>query len=220
MNKNGMLLSFLGLVLLAWMSAAQADIVPNQNFEENNGLTAEQLAAAFVTLQPGSTNITAWVVKDHPIDYVGPNMWKNYFDRSVHLKNLGAIQTTLNTVVGAKYTLEFDIDGNWAGGNETKYMQVSATGNLPQVYGTSKPSWWDPANQTTFMNWTDWEYVFTATGTQTLLTFASLETNDFGPALDDPKIIGVTNPVPLPGALVLLGTGLLTLAGFRRKLKR
>jgi hypothetical protein len=222
MKKIGMILTLLGLVLLAWLPAAWADIVPNQSFEENNGLTAEQLAADFVTLAPGSTNITSWVVKDHPIDYVGPNKWNNYFARSVHLKNLGAIQTTLDTVVGGVYELEFDIAGNWDGGNDTKFMQVSATGNPSQVFSTTKPEGWIPGDKA--MNWFDVIYEFTATSPKTVLTFASLETNDFGPAIDDPKIEDFRPPVdppraPLPGTVVLLGSGLLALAAFRRKVR-
>jgi hypothetical protein len=218
MRKTGLAIVLLGIALLVWMTAAQADIVPNQGFEENNGLTQTQLDADYVTLAPGATNITYWTVIDNPVDYIGPNLWRNYNDRSVHLKNLGAIQTTLNTVAGWVYTLEFDIGANWDGGNTTKRMQVSATGNTSQDYAYEKPSWWTPGQTLPLSpGWHDVEYVFTATGTQTVLTFASLEDNDYGLGIDDPKIISVTTP--LPGTLVLLGSGLLTLAALRRRLK-
>jgi hypothetical protein len=218
MRKTGLAVTFLGMVLLVWLSAAQADIVPNQGFEENNGLTPTELAADYVTLAPGSTNITYWTVVNNPIDYVGPNLWRNYNDRSVHLKNLGAIQTTLNTVAGYVYELEFDMGANWDGGNTIKHLRVSATGNLSQDYSYEKPSWWQPNPTPPYPpGWFDVEYEFTATGAQTVLTFASLEDNDFGLGIDDPKIISVT--VPLPGTLVFLGSGLLTLAALRRRLK-
>lgn len=64
---------------------------------------------------------------------------------------------------------------------------------------------------------------FTATGSQTVLTFASGDTGSpYGPVIADVSATAqapLVSPTPEPGGLLLLGTGLATLAGLvRRKL--
>jgi hypothetical protein len=62
------------------------------------------------------------------------------------------------------------------------------------------------------MNWTPITWSFVANDGSATLNFQSLEINAFGPALDDVSV----NAVPLPPSLLLLGSGLLGLAGLRR----
>ena len=74
------------------------------------------------------------------------------------------------------------------------------------------------------MGWAEYGFRFTATGGSTTLTFASTRDapgapngKSYGAALDNVRV----NPVPIPGTVVLLASGIAGVAGWgRRRRKR
>jgi hypothetical protein len=69
------------------------------------------------------------------------------------------------------------------------------------------------------MGWVNKTVTFVASG-PTSLQFTSTSDSPYGPALDNVSVNEVTSQVPEPGSLMLLGSGLASLAGLvRRKLQ-
>lgn len=121
------------------------------------------------------------------------------------------VSYTVNAVAGQQYT--FDgwvqdiISGNWG----PPVLSFRVNGVQQDTFSFS--------NQRT---WNEFTFTYTAV-TAGNTTFAlhdnntALGMNDFG--LDDLKLTG-PNPVPLPSTVLLLSSGLLGLAGLRRRLKK
>lgn len=173
-------------------------------------------AAGFQTLFAGSTAIDGWSVSSGSIDWIGSYWQPGPPDglRSIDLAGNGAgtITTSFATTPGKQYTVTFSLSGNYDGNTEklTRTALVSVDGGTPQTFVFEKPNGWSREN----MGWIQQAYSFTAAGATTSLTFSSGEgTSPYGAALDN------VNVVPLPGAVWLLGAGLIGLAGIRRRMK-
>lgn len=163
----------LGLVAGAYA----APINSNGSFEDgvNPGV--------FTQLLPGSTNIDDWTVVSGSVDYIGTYWVSSDGSRSLDLTGSngqpGAVSQTFTTVAGHTYVVTFDLAGNPAGGPVVKTLEVDA-GGTPATYT------FDTTGRTlTDMGWTEETFTFTATGTSTTLTFTSLDSGFFGPALDN-----------------------------------
>jgi choice-of-anchor C domain-containing protein len=147
----------------------------------------------FTTLVPGDTNITDWAIGSGSVDYIGTYWVASNGARSIDMNGTaaGSISQTFPTVVGATYTVTFDLSGNPDGSPTIKEVSVSATGATPGVfqYDTSIE-----LNSTADMKWKSKTYSFTATAANTTLTFASTIPGAFGPALDN---ISISDPPPV-----------------------
>jgi choice-of-anchor C domain-containing protein len=90
----------------------------------------------------------------------------------------GGIQQTFDTTPGTVYAVTFDLNDNNGDNNLTpRSVQVSAA-SVVQVFTYTPTVIWGP--------WITQSFTFTATATETTLTFHSLVPNsDFGPLLDN-----------------------------------
>ena len=147
-----------------------------------------------INLSVGSTDITGWTVGSGNIDYIG-SYW-NAADgaRSLDLNGLisGSIYQDLITIPGQTYEVVFYMAGNPAGGPTIKHLRVFA-GSQPFDF-TFDISGHSFSN----MGWEPRSFTFIATDSTTRLTFQSLDTGFYGPALDNVQvtpIVDITPPV-------------------------
>lgn len=133
-----------------------------------------------------STSIGDWTVTSGNVDYIGSYWVASDGDRSLDMTGsdgtAGSVSQTFATVAGHTYKVSFDLAGNPVGAPVVKTLEVDA-GGMPQSYI------FDTTGKTLAdMGWAEQTFEFTATGTSTTLTFASMDTGFYGPALDNVKI--------------------------------
>lgn len=185
----------LGLVAAA---GAQAATIQNGSFE------SPAVGGGFTSYGAGSTALTGWTIGGAGVDHINGYWLASDGQLSLDMSGPGAgsiSQTVSSLIAGRTYTVTFDMSGNPDGGNAVKDMQVSAAGaSQDYAFDTSVI-----ASRTTDMMWQTMSFDFVATAGSETLTFSSLETNAWGPALDN---VGISlAPVPLPaGAALLIGT--------------
>ncbi|NPV04898.1 MAG: choice-of-anchor C family protein [Syntrophaceae bacterium] len=168
---------------------------------------------AFSTLYAGSTAINGWIVGGDSIDWIDSYWQPAVGSRSIDLSGNGpgSLSQQFDTVPGTTYRVTFAMAGNPAGGDAIKDLRVTAVGIGSGVYAFNTTG-----KTLTAMGWDTRDFVFTARNTVTTLVFESLESNAYGPALDAVAV----NVVPIPGALWLLGSGLVGLVVIGRRRTR
>ena len=205
------------IVLLAFSApmggAAQAAPFQNGCFETGPAV------GGFVTHSAGDTQITGWTVTGANIDYIGTYWTAADGSRSLDLSggSAGGVQQAFDTQAGHVYRVSFSLAGNPVGPPAIKTVQVQATG------GTSTNYTFDVTGHTqASMGWTTQTYTFTATGSTSTLSFTSLDSSAYGPALDNVVVSDVTPaPVPTLSQWGLVGlAGLLGFAALRGRRRR
>jgi choice-of-anchor C domain-containing protein len=191
--------------ILAAAGAAYAGPFQNGSFEINS----YSGSGGYQTLGTGDTSMTGWTVTSGNVDLIN-TYWQaaqGNFSLDMSGDEAGAIAQTFDTVAGHGYDVTFDLAGNPDGGNVIKQLLVSAAG-ASDVYSfdTAGFSHGD-------MGWTLETFFFIADSSSTTLTFASLEGNPYGPALDNVSV----QDVPEPGSVAVLGLGLLGLGVMARR---
>ncbi len=194
-------------------SAAQAASLVNGSFEDGFGQPA---AGGFVSLPSGSTAITGWTVGDNGIDWIDDGYWEaSDGQRSLDLSRIaaGSIAQTFATIVGAIYTVTFDLAGNPDGPNETKVQVTSVNGPpFQQLFFFDV----GPGNTRQNMGWETKSFTFTANSNQSTLTFGSATDTPFGPAIDNVSV----QAVPEPGTWLMMIVGFGLLGGMLRGRRR
>lgn len=194
------------LVGLAAVGPAQANQILNGSFE-----TPVVPPATFQNIPVGSEPAGFdWTVVTNSVDLVS-NVLAYEGDQLLDLVGFGstgAIQQTFATVAGQQYTFFFAYANNPIS-TTTASADVTITDGVTTLLSQSITH-----NTSTIsdLDWATLNLSFIATGTSaTLLYNNTVGSNNGGILLDAVDITAV----PLPGAVWLLGSGLLSLAGFK-----
>ncbi|MDE1177389.1 MAG: PEP-CTERM sorting domain-containing protein [Edaphobacter sp.] len=235
----------LSALTLAAATVAHADpMIVNGGFEQTLTPTSSQFGSQYPSQQvtgwnstgynfvflPGTANTTGAVGTDNPVIFWGPaNGSNNGFTASPDGGNFVAIdgvyqpgpltQVVTGLTPGSPVTISFYYAGAQQygfDGDTTDAIQISLGS---ETYTTDVLS----VDNHGFTGWQAASFTFTPTSTSELLSFMA----DSTPAGDPPFAlldgVTITSPVPEPGSLVLLSTGLLSAAGYvgrrYRKLK-
>ena len=180
---------FVTVLMLSLFATPVFALGMNGSFEDGTD------PGSYVTLNPGDTDITDWTIVSGTVDYIGTYWTAFEGSRSIDMSGTeaGSISQTFTTVVGATYEVTFDMAGNPDGEQGMKTMDVMATGGSTQDYS------FDTTGKTTGdMGWLPKVYEFTATETDTELTFISTTDSAYGPALDNVVITETEAPVDDP----------------------
>ncbi|MCA1623376.1 MAG: choice-of-anchor C family protein [Acidobacteria bacterium] len=167
-------------------------ITPAVFAQSNGSFETDTNPGGFTTVYMGNTNIDDWSVDFGSIDYIGSYWQASEGVRSIDMSGrneAGQISQTLTTVAGWTYQVTFDMSGNPDGGCGVKEMSVSVDGLSSQSYTYDTCL---SGNTREDMKWAPNTYYFTATSSETVLTFTSLIAGFFGPALDNVNIEIVT----------------------------
>jgi choice-of-anchor C domain-containing protein len=214
MKKFVFITALLLLALVFAPAGAQAvlitNLLTNGGFESGTDPPTDTPSRTLFAGQTSADDITGWTVLTGSVDWVNTYWTAEEGERSLDLcgNTVGAISTTFDTIPGAIYKVTFYVSGNFVGGDGTKLLQITADGQYVNI-GIPTPTEWS----TESMGWTQIIWTFTADDDSAQLTFAALNNNAYGPALDNVAV----EFVPLPPTALLLGSGLLGLWGWRRK---
>jgi choice-of-anchor C domain-containing protein len=209
-------------VLCLGTSVGQANLITNGSFEEGTEAPGSSWRVLYAG-EDSADDITGWIVTTESIDWYGTCWTPAEGKRSIDLSGnrSGALTSTpFKTIPGLDYEVVFYMSGNFDPnftGDKSKTLIVSAA-SQSWPFTFIKPDDWSTSN----MNWQKIIWTFTANADFTELTFASSSGSACGPAIDNVSVMLVPLPgaIPLPPGVLLLGTGLLCLAGFRRFRKR
>jgi choice-of-anchor C domain-containing protein len=214
MKAHALAVAVAPLALFAAAPAAAAGFI-NGSFESSTCVAA---AGVYATVSAGNGCITGWTVDSGSVDYINGYWEAKDGVASIDLagNNPGTISQTFDTIAGKLYSVDYWLSGNPDGGSVQKFGVISAvngsligSATFAGLQGTSRSN----------MNYSPWNFTFTATGPTTKLSFASNPSagNFYGAALD---AVSVRSAVPEPGtwALMLLGFGAVGF-GMRRRRK-
>ncbi|MBN1256634.1 MAG: choice-of-anchor C family protein [Planctomycetes bacterium] len=200
-------------LIVTFTVTAEANLVLNGSFESGPELIDS--LGYWQNVYPPSTAIDNWTVINNSVNYKGP-----YWEASDGIYSLdlngeegpGGVEQAFATVIGAEYSVTFDMAGNPSthvdNYTSIKWMTVAAAGD-------SADFWFDITGKTNAaMGYEGHTWSFTATGTLTTLQFYSTDPTDrWGPVLDNVVVVAIPEPV----TTALLGASVLALLLKKRR---
>jgi hypothetical protein len=204
---------------VAAVTPVQAELIANGSFEypSNEGQPYKTYDSSVIPPIP------IWTVVTNSVDIVTSG-WSNIpaygggqFLDLVGSGHGGAISQTLSTLPGQQYSLSFAYSNNYDSNiNASAEVIVAGLGSTTNLLPSGLQSLSHSSTETTFV-WTLYYATFTADAAETTLLFRETDGLSWngGILLDAVSL----NAVPLPPSILLLGSGLLSLVGFRRFMK-
>ncbi len=222
-NKSKILIVVCALSMVA--GVARGNLIGNGSFE-----TPSVTAGAFQDFASGNTGITGWTVTGPSgkgvsavsNTYAQSGVTFEAQSGSVWLDLTGdgsnsteGISQTVTTVSGTNYALTFYV-GNTTGGG---IFGTTSTAGL-KINGTQVDTFENSTADATGLNWQQFTYNFTATGTSTNIEFDNLDpSTDNSNGLDNVDLEVATSTVPEPATFGLVGLALAAVA-FRKRYTR
>jgi choice-of-anchor C domain-containing protein len=203
MRRNFTFVFLFLTILIFSTSPVQANVIANPSFEIGTD------PGSFTTVFAGNTNITNWTVNSGSVDYIGSYWQAADGNRSVDMdgNSAGVMSQVINGLsLSSSYYVIFSMAGNPDGGPTIKTLQVDIGPYSGQF--TFDTTGYDKNN----MGWVNKSFSFTPTASTQTLTFTSLDAGYYGAAIDNVRMVA-----PLPGTVMLLGTGLAGLVVHARR---
>ena len=200
-----------------WANAATAaPIVSNGSFESG---TNGPGFGGFATIPGSSAAISDWALVGGSVDWINGYWQANSGTHSVDMNGTtpgGTLQQSISTVLGQAYQLTFYLSANpdQLDAHPDSRALVASAGSTNGIFTYKFDS---PPNDHDHMNWAQYSLFFTATGSTTVLSFASAAPQNccYGPALDDVAVVAI--PEASTWAMMILGFAGVGFLSYRRK---
>ena len=194
------------------LGSAHANLILNSGFE------IPDVSGSWVTYSSGSVPADfEWTIAVDWINHINTN-WQGVsgtpnldgFDQSVDIDAAAELSQSISTTPGNTYRLRFAYSHNYRASQSTGYVNIIGSTDL-----LSETIVHDIPNSSLDMKWLTFEDTFIADSSNVTLTFTGDPDNGpngfYGFVVDDVSV----SIVPIPPAILLLGSGLLGLARFR-----
>ncbi len=174
------------VLLVGAGAGATASAQTVSRFDDGSFEYPRAAANSFTDLSAGQT-VGPWQVTTGTVDLIGAGFWQAAEgDQSVDLNGTGpgAVAQTFTTVPGADYTVTYALAGNPAGAPALKTGSVLVDGQDFQDFSFNTTG-----KTLTAMGYVNRQFTFRATGSATVVAFASATPNSaYGPVVDDVRI--------------------------------
>lgn len=194
------------------IAQANANLIVNGGFEQND-IKNNSWAWFYSTDVAGweGSNIEIWDNFQKFEAYEG----RQYAELNAHGKNTGAfsIFQTFNTIAGFSYDLSFAYGARRSLAEQFELSLLAGNNSFYQKL----------VDDHTIKNWSEFNYQFTAQGSQTTVVFTSLNTGTYGNFIDDVVVTASKIPnaprltqVPEPNTIFLLAIALFAIVRFKK----